>query len=157
MCRFVAHTLEGQDVVSEVIKTREQELRSKIKSIIQCDITSTTFLPGVSQCFDVIHSNFALECAFDSKDGYKTGIAKLKSLLKPGGYLAILITEERTFYVVNEKEFKTAYLTSEDIHSLLCELGFSVEMSCRKPIPQEALHIYRDCKAMEFVLAKRVD
>ena len=153
----MVHALEGQDVTPELIKKREQELRSKIKSVIQCDITSTTFLPEVSQRFDVIHSNFALECAFDSKDGYKTGIAKLKSLLKSGGYLALLITEECTFYVVNKKEFKTAYLTSEDIYSMLCEVGFSVEMSCHKPIPQEALHIYRDCKAMEFVLAKRVD
>lgn len=154
-CRYVVQTLEEKDGKIH-INDREDELRSKLASILPCDILNDDPLSGESGPFDVIHSNFALEHAFDTKDGFFTGLCRLKSLVKIDGYLLLLVSIERTYYKVNGMSFSALYLKSDDIKDMIEDAGFSVQYTIKEPIPSKAMSIYFDCKAMEFFVCKRL-
>ena len=123
--KYVVATLEGKSEQEAV--AREDELRTRIKAIVSCDITADPPIqPGYEGPYDVVFSSLAIDSAYSSVAGYETGVAKLAKLVKPGGKLCIHenIGSRPNFYAVGSEMFYSLSLPQEVLTDMLTKLGF---------------------------------
>ena len=104
--------LEG-DTTEGAVERREKTMREKIKEIIPCDATRSSFFSGeyATRQYDIVHCNTVFEAVLNSREAFQRGVAKLASYVKPGGYLQLMIVigcdwysfpgVDRQFYVLN--------------------------------------------------------
>ena len=82
--QHVVQVLEGGS--EEEAKQRQHLLRSKVKAVISCDINRDDFIDERYMVkYDVVMSFICLDGSVRDLDGYKSGIAKLSSLIKDNG------------------------------------------------------------------------
>ena len=55
--------------------------------------------------FSIICTSLALEAACKTHDDFKASIKKLVKMLQIGGYLALVLVEEETFYFIGENKW----------------------------------------------------
>ena len=127
--KFVVQTLEGKK--SEDVAVRESELRKKISHVLPCDIRwedpvewPADWSPQTAT-FDVVSTSLCIEAAVKSFDDYSQAIAKLRSYLKPGGYLIMYSVTGESFYTVGTEKFHTFNVTEKQIKDALCKEGFT--------------------------------
>jgi len=86
-------------------------------------------------------------------------VKKLVTLLKPGGFLTLFISERETFYVVGNKKWPALYLTLEKVKEALTDAGIVVLTAERDVAPMYQIQnpIISDYKAVLFVVAQRVE
>ena len=125
--KYVVRTLEGGSE-EEAVK-RESMLRSKVKAVVECDLTEDQFIAkGYEGPYDVVICSLVVGVAYSDVEGYATGIKKLASLIKKGGYLLLYTTTRkesgRAFYTVNDKKFHFVSLTEETIIAIMEQNGF---------------------------------
>ena len=133
--KFVVENLEGRN--REDVKIRECELREKISHILACDINWQDPVQWPSSCevhsFDVVTTSLCLEACVTSSEGYRHAIAKLKTFLKPGGFIALYGVLGETFYMVGQEKFYCFPLSKELVEETLINEGFKTrgEMKIR--------------------------
>ena len=100
-----------------------------------------------------------MECACTTYAEYKEGVKKLVGLLKPGGFLLMLLDERETFYMVGDKKFSCLSLTLEQVKEALVEAGTAILVAERDPAPIEQIQnpTTSDYKAVVFVAAQKVE
>jgi len=140
-------------------RKREKLLRKRISSIVPCDILSDNPLLVKQEPFEIISTSLCLEVACSSYAEYKASIKKLVGLLKPGGFLLMLVSERETFYLVGKKKWFVLHLTLEQVIKALSEAGMVIIMAERDPVPMEEIQNYieSDYKAVLFVAAQKVE
>ena len=141
-------------------REREELLRKRISSIIACDI-SWDYPLAVKQepAFEIVSTSLCLESGCPTYIKYKEGIKKLVGLLKPGGFLLMIIVERETFYVDGKKKWSTLYLTLEQVKEALAEAGITVIVAEREPASMEYIQnpVIADGKGFAFVTAQKVE
>ena len=154
--KFVVNTLEGQSGTDTVAK-REELLRSKLKDSLFVDIKSDDPLPAHAGSFDVIYAGFCFEGISSSLEEYKASIKKVLDLLKPNGYLLLLVALECSWYIVDDVEYFTYPFRTEDILVILKEVGFTLHYteSIRKRYEKDIKH-YNDKKYNSCFIAQKV-
>jgi len=140
-------------------REREKLLRKQISSVVPCDIFSENPLFVKQEPFEIISTSLCLEAACSSYAEYKASIKKLVGLLKPGGFLLMLVSERETFCFVGEKKWFVLYLTLEQVLKALSEAGMAIIMAERDPVPMVEIQISTesDYKAVLFVAAQKVE
>ena len=140
-------------------REREELLRKRITNIIPCDIFSDNPLLVKQEPFEIVTTSLCLECACTTYAEYKEGVKKLVGLLKPGGFLLMLLDERETFYMVGEKKFSCLSLTLEQVKEALVEAGTAILVAERDPAPMELIQnpTTSDYKAVVFVAAQKVE
>ena len=138
---------------------RQELLRNRITNIIPCDIFSDNPLLVKHEPFEIVFTGLCLECACTTYAEYKEGVKKLVGLLKPGGFLLMLLDERETFYMVGEKKFSCLSLTLEQVKEALVEAGTAILVAEHDPAPMELIQnpIDSDFKAFLFVAAQKVE
>lgn len=88
--RHVVNKLDGNPDYEAAV-ARERILRNRLQYIVSCDINADEEnllgCEAVRKPFDIISVNACVEAAVDSHSQYLACLAKLKTLLKPGGLM----------------------------------------------------------------------
>jgi len=140
-------------------REREKLLRKRISSIVPCDILNENPLLVKQEPFEIISTHLCLEAACLSYAEYIVSIKKLVGLLKPGGFLLMLIVERQTFYMVGRKKWFTLYLTLEQIKEALAKAGMEIVIFVRDPAKMKYIQEPKasDYTAFVFVAAQKVE
>ena len=109
--KYVVQTLEGK--TEQQVAEREERMRSLVK-VVPCDISLNPPIEnGYEGPYDVVICCLCLETCSNSVDEYRAGIAKLSSLIKPGGSLLISSLVEQ-----NEDKEPHYFVGSHCFHNL---------------------------------------
>ena len=141
---------EGDDAVV----AREKLLRSKITSIIPCDITKNQIVSGTQGLFDIVSCNNTLGPVSHSLEEYRENVKKLAALVKPGGYLTIIQSWDGSYYGVGEHNFHSLRITDEQFEEAVKGAGLTIVMNERKVAPTVAKNIPGNRKGMLFAAAQ---
>ena len=106
--KHVVQTLEGG--TEEEAEGRQDEVRSKIKAVVSCDITKDQFIAeGFEGPYDIVQCSLCLENPCRDYDSYRGAIKKLASLLRSGGYFILYSSfhkkGDECFYIINGRKF----------------------------------------------------
>lgn len=143
----------------EVWREREERVRKSITNIIPCDILRDNPLLVEQEPFEIVFTSLCLESACKTYEEYKLAIKKLVGLLKPGGFLLMIVVERETFYTVGKKKWSTLYITFEQVKEALAEAGTTIYMAEREPASMEHIQnpVIVDGKGFAFVAAQKVE
>ena len=122
--RYVVKDLErkGED---EVVK-RQQSVRNLVRGIVDCDLTRDPPIEAdYNQPFDVVVSSFVLKGVAKDYNEYCSSIARLTTLIKPGGCLMIYGVECGKGYTVANYTFKEFPVTSTMAIDAMKRCGFT--------------------------------
>ena len=153
--KYVVNEVEhakGDDAWRE----REELLRKRITDIIPCDIFRENPLLVKQEPFEIVFTGLCLECACTTYAEYKEAVKKLVGLLKPGGFLLMLVDERETFYMAGEKKFSYLPFTLEQVKEALVEAGTTIVVAKQDPAPMELIQ-NPDFKAFLFVAAQKIE
>lgn len=138
--KYVTQTLEGGSEKDAV--EREEMLRDRIKAVVPCDITKEAFIEDAYNkkgAYDVVFSSLCLDSGCKDLASYESGIEKLVSLVKQGGYLLLYSTrrehDEEGFYFVNGVKFFNVSLKKDYVLNLLKRNGLCVMYENYLPLP----------------------
>ena len=105
--RHVVKEMEGNG--EEEVAKRQMLVRNLVKAVVKCDLTQRPPIePGYEEPYDVVMSSYCIESVIKSNDEYRQMLAKLVSLVKPGGTLLLCgveTQEEGGYYVVGDENF----------------------------------------------------
>ena len=132
----------------------EEQLRGRFVSVISCDLTQDHPVDPKWGKFDILSSSYCLESVCQTKGEFESALKKLGELLKVGGYIAILISLETTWYKVGvgENEFHQLHMTTFDVLAALENVGLTIEMLLHQEMPQNE---YNDCRKKGFFIARK--
>ena len=156
LSRHVVQVLEKGEEKS--VSKREDLLREKISSIIHCNIYGDSLLSVPHEPFDVVSCNNTLGPVSNTVEQFEQNCAKVGSLVKPGGFLTMLQSEEGSFYKVSgsEKEnFHSLFITRKQFHRAVEKAAFTVVMSARKDAPLQPQNIPGNRKGVMFLAAQK--
>ena len=141
------------------IAQREECLRRSVEGMVRCDVRKDDFLAErYIRIYDVVMCFLCLESAFEDRQGYKSGIEKLSSLLEVGGYLLLscALREGRdasqTSYFVRGVEFNDVVLDKDFVLGTLKECGFKVAKEDYLPLPPDH---FENCDGFLFIVAEK--
>ncbi|XP_065835913.1 phenylethanolamine N-methyltransferase-like [Oscarella lobularis] len=122
---YVIKTFEN-DESAETPLNRAKEMKSKISSIIHCDVAMENPIgKGCEKSFDVISVSFCFESACKSVEDVKVTLKKLATLLRPGGWIRINGVLGGSYYMVNNKRFFNVTQTEDSVRNALAKAGFA--------------------------------
>ena len=156
--RYVVNEVE-RIAGDEAWRKRQELLRKRISNIIACDILCDNPLLVEQEAFEIIFTSLCLEAACTTYAEYKEGIKKLVGLLKPGGFLLMVIVERQTYYVVTKKKWPSLYLTLEQVKIALAEAGTTIFVVDHDPPTLEHIQnpVVADGKGFTFLAAQKVE
>ena len=135
--------MESPDVLTDkekldCVRSRANELKQKIKSVLPCDVTKTPIVQldteDVAKPFDVVTSSFCLSVCVSSEVHYKNTVAELCKLLRPNGYLFTMGFLGQTFYAVGKEKFSTFPLTEKMVKEAMNEAGMEIVKFVSMPV-----------------------
>jgi len=88
--KHVVNTLEGQSSPDAVTK-HEDTLRKVLKDAVFCDVKADVIIPSVLAKVNIITSNFCLDSACGSMNGYVSTLEKIYQMLAPKGFLCCFL------------------------------------------------------------------
>ena len=111
--RFVVKELEGKD--EKDIKEREEEIRTKVKAVVHCDINKDPPIePEYNDLYDVVTTSFVMEGLSSDPDDYQRKIARIGKLVKPRGLLLVYGVQNTLNYVpIGHRKFPNIHVTYE--------------------------------------------
>ena len=122
---YVIKTFENDESV-ETPLNRAEEMKSKISSILHCDVAMENPIgKGYEKSFDVISVSFCFESACKSVEDVEETLKKLATLLRPGGWIRINGVLGGSYYTVNDKRFFNVTQTKESVQNALAKAGFA--------------------------------
>ena len=139
----------------EEVRKREEVVRSRLSSITHCDIKQRPALRDHSEPFHIVCTNLCLESVNETYEEFAESIRLLHTLVRPGGYLTMMVSVERHVYTVSGHLFYQLYLTTADITRALESASFAVVVSKRLDMPEAAGNAFDDCKGFEFFVGHR--
>jgi hypothetical protein len=143
---FVRATLELEQrgICSPLdILRREAALRQRMKCITQCDIRLDPPIQGMTTTYDTVISNFCAEAATANRQEWITFVARIVSLVKPGGTFLISAIKGATSYSVGSQIFSTVNLDETVLTAALLRGGCQPESITISSIPA-------DCSARHY-------
>ena len=119
---YVVGTLEGGTEVN--IEERKKLLRNIVKAVVPCDIIQEDPVEDKGP-YDIVTSAICLEYIGITKKQYMEGVAKLASLLKPGGRFLMLAHENVHSWVHADTTIKLNPISRKFLRESLESAGFS--------------------------------
>ena len=120
--------MEGKDEME--VERRIAMVREKVKAVVSCDITEDPPMAEEYMCqYDIVQSFLCLQIACQTKDECFAGIARMASLVKPGGRLILYFSDRneikgKSFYVVGSDKFLTVPISSTSVVKGMKNAGF---------------------------------
>lgn len=157
--KYAVNSIEGLEG-DTAWKERVELLRMKMK-VVSCNIYDDlpVSLTEDESRFSIICTSLALEAACKTIEDFKTGIKKLVNLLRVGGYIAILLVEDETYYVVGSNKWAVLPVSLTQLEEAVKEAGCIVLMSERDPSPIRDIEnpTLSDERACVFLAAYKIN
>ena len=161
--KYVVQGLEGQQQPTAAAD-RERLLRSRVASIIPCDIwqddpLTTSGGDGSNETrepFDIISCNLTIVTTSKTIEDYKTNLKKLLSTLKPRGFYIGVEALEVTWWSAGATKYPTVTFTADGLHDVMRESGLEVLSSDCVDIPEESRFLSSDTKSYLFTVARKL-
>lgn len=158
--KYVVKELEGQSDFSAAAVDRESVLRSRVTSIIPCDIWQDDPIASGAggesqQLFDIVSCSLTIVTTSKTLDEYKGNLRKLMNLLKPRGFYIGVEAVEVTWWSAGETKYPTVTFTAAGLHDVLREVGMEVLGSCRVDVPESSRFKSSDTRAYLFTVARK--
>lgn len=161
--RHVVNKLE-QKVDCESAAVRAQTLRNRIHHIVSCDINADQkHLLGceaVQEPFDIISMNGCIEAVVKSHTQYQQSIAKLKTLMKPGGLLVGVQFLGLCGWEIQGEKYHCFPLTEELVVTSLQQAGFTLlekKLSTRFTVSETTKTITQNGTATALFVATKAN
>ncbi|XP_073513498.1 indolethylamine N-methyltransferase-like [Phyllobates terribilis] len=117
--------LEGK---SKCWREKEEELRAKVKRILDCDITADPLVaPEVLPQADCLLCIWALDTLSKDHEDFRNNLRKMAALLKTGGHMAFFGAINAKQYNVGEKTYPVLGYDEEFLRRALEDVGFVIE------------------------------
>jgi 2-polyprenyl-3-methyl-5-hydroxy-6-metoxy-1,4-benzoquinol methylase len=148
---YVVKELEGK--TQEEVKDREKQVRNLVKAVVHCDITQDLPIQrGYDQQYDVVISSLVMEAVSKNHHEYRSNIARLGNLVKPGGTVLYYGVENRAgYYSFKGKTFPNVHVTADFAVSAFENVGFvDVIVGELDPCSSDPNRTYR------FISGKRI-
>ena len=112
--------------------------------MVACDINQDDFIDeSCMGTYDVVMSFLCLDSATKDLDSYQSGVAKLVSLVKKGGYFLLHSTCRENcevgFYVVDGTKYPNVVLKRDFVVKTLEQNGLFIETEAYLPTPTPEL------------------
>ena len=169
--KYVVQELEGQQQPTAAAD-RERLLRSRVASIIPCDILQEDPLMTTSggdgsrptrtspEPFDVVSCNLTLMVTSKTHDQCKTNLKKLLGLLKPNGFYIgaepLELSWWSEWWSSGNTVQATAKITADGLHDIMRSSGLEILGSDCVDIPEERRFVASDTKGYMFTVARKV-
>jgi hypothetical protein len=152
---FIRKALEleaGQPCTDAEVGRRARQIRQCVTRLLRCDASRT---PPIDRppAYDVVLTNFCAESATSDRGRWRSYMANIVSLLKPGGWLVMSALKGATRYAVGPRAFPAVDISEGDLIQLLGENGFpraGIEM--RSVAPDR---LTRDYKGLILAVARK--
>ena len=154
--KYIVQTLEGK--TEQQVDEREERMRSLVK-VVPCDISlNPPIEKGYEGPYDIVISSLCLESGCENIEEYRAGVAKLSSLLKPGGLLLIFSTEpqpeeEPTYYLVGSQYFHDLKFSYDVVVGSLKEAGLNMLLEDHFDVSLDP--VYSNCTKFMFLCAEK--
>ena len=140
--KCVVQDLEGKG--ERETAEREEQLRKVVTAVVSCDITKDCIIEkGHEGPYDVVFSCLCLAVACATKDAYAAAVLKLSKLLKPGGWIVLVVplpkpeVKDQDFYVIDANKFHCLIVDEDFVRSCLQQAGFcNIEINLLPIHPQ---------------------
>uniref|UniRef100_A0A8C5WM91 Nicotinamide N-methyltransferase n=1 Tax=Leptobrachium leishanense TaxID=445787 RepID=A0A8C5WM91_9ANUR len=110
-------------------KEMENDLRSRVKRILKCDLTNENPTdPVILEKADCIISLYVMGAVCKNIDDYSLKLKRLSTMLKKGGCLLIVGSLNATHYTVNGEKFNLLNFGEEDIRKILKDRGYCIKL-----------------------------
>ncbi len=127
--QFILET-EQALATEQDVADREHRTREKILGVIPCNLMSSTVVQSETQ-YDLVGCFYCLEEVARTIESFRTMIANVASLIRPGGALMIAALRSTSFYHVRgdngeEVEFPCLAVTESLVKQSLNDAGFEI-------------------------------
>jgi len=116
----VRHIAALEGVTPEAMEAR---LRAKITRVVACDVHDKDPLPGERGSFDVAFTMFGLESACTDETNFRSVVANICSLLRPGGVAIICGALMALFYMLGGKKIQDFPFSQQQLQDALQAAG----------------------------------
>ena len=124
--QYIVNTLEGKSGM-DAIAERQELLRSKFQDSLFLNMKSSgPLLPADLKPFDIVYTGFCIESVMLSLEEYKGVIKKIFGLLKPNGFLVMLVNQVCTWFTVNGVKYPSLSIRIDEVLATLEEVGFAL-------------------------------
>ena len=122
--KHVVQKLEGKN--EDEVKKREELVRRLVKAVAHCDITKDPCIePDHDKLYDVVISSLVMESTSSNYDEFRSNVAKLGKLTKPGGTVLYYGVENKVgSYPIGDLNFPNAHVTAEFAMKAFNDAGF---------------------------------
>ncbi|XP_068236839.1 nicotinamide N-methyltransferase-like [Palaemon carinicauda] len=131
------------------------KLQDAFQLVVPCDGGLPNPLHPVCQTYDVVMSTLCLEFATTSLDDYRSMLANVTSLIKPGGVLMMAGALGNTSYQVGQCTYPSVTLTKEDITDVFTSLETLQLVALRTLDRQTSLEKPANHKGIFFLMAQK--
>ena len=126
---YFSHVVEKlENKTKQDAEEREEQTRGLVKAVVHCDIRETPPIEkNYNKEYDVVICSLVLESTSTTQSEYKTGMAKIGALVKPGGVLLFTSVEhqgERSVYTVGDARFNYLGTTVDFVTETMRSVGF---------------------------------
>ena len=157
----VVSEMEGKDETE--VERRVTMVREKVKAVVPCDITKDPPVPQEYMCqYDIVQSFLCLQAAFHTKEESFVGLARMASLVKPGGKIILYFVDrdevkEKSFYVVGSEKFLSLPVPIASMVEEIKNAGFDDVKLTTQPLQQgDDLRPYLNCSVFLSATKKQV-
>ena len=152
---YAVQRLEGKS--AQEARKRQEVLRSVVTDVVHCNINEDPIIEeGYEGPYDVISTSCCLTCSCVTREAFKSNVAKIAALLKPGGRI-IMFEEERSMkkqsgvYRVGTIEHPTVNVSAEFVADTLKAIGFRDVTISRSVHQEKVIPEFLDSHHMGFM------
>jgi len=118
----VRHIAGLEGVTPEALEAR---LRAKISRVEACDVHDKDPLPGERESYDVAFSLFCLESACTDETNFRSAVANICSLLRPGGIAIFCGKLMSSSYMLGGEQIRDFAFSQEQLQDALQAVGMT--------------------------------
>ena len=155
--KYIVNTLEGKSG-TDAIAERKKLLRSKFQDSLFLDMKSNGQLfPSHPEPFDIVYTGFCIESVMMSLEEFKEVIKKIFGILKPNGFLVMLVNQICTWFTVNDVKYPSLSIRIDEVLAILEEVGFTLfYVEAERKEYKEGVKYYSDKEYYGHYVARKV-
>lgn len=119
--------LDGLPDTPDLVREREAIIRQRVTAVMPCDLLRDFPLddPAARERYDVVVSNLCAEAAAPNHEVWRACVARIASLVRPGGRLVMSAVRQSKAYSVGDSVFHVLPIDTDDLRGALAAAGLT--------------------------------
>ncbi len=126
---YIRITLEAEGIepTDAAVLEREAQMRRLLTRLMICDAQHPQPLEDASLIYDLVAANHCTDVAATTVPEWLQVMRNVSTLVKPGGWMIVMVTAGSRVYTVGEHRFRCADLTPENMYEGFAQAGFDTK------------------------------